>query len=86
MIRELESAVLTIDLPEHGLKRGDIGTVVLVHRDGGGYEVEFVTLDGETVAVSSLFASQVRPVRQREVAHARRVMESRPRQLRVGVA
>jgi hypothetical protein len=43
----------------------------LVHRGGAGYEVEFVTLDGETVAVVSLAASQVRPIRQRELAHAR---------------
>ena len=74
MIEELESVVLTVDLPEYGLERGDIGTIVLVHRDGEGYEVEFVALDGETVAVVSLFASQVRPVARREVAHARRVV------------
>jgi hypothetical protein len=41
-------------LPEYSLERGDIGTVVLMHRGGEGYEVEFVTLDGETVAVVSL--------------------------------
>lgn len=72
MLRELETVVLTTDLPEHGLNRGDIGTVVLVH-DGKGYEVEFVTLDGETVAVVSLFLDQVRPVGPREIAHARAV-------------
>ncbi|MCI0478890.1 MAG: DUF4926 domain-containing protein [Anaerolineales bacterium] len=71
MIRELESIVLAEDLPEHDLRRGDIGTVVLVHRGGEGYEVEFVTLDGETVAVISLTASQIRPIRHRELAHAR---------------
>ena len=71
MIRELESIVLTEDLPEQNLKRGDIGTVVLVHRAGAGYEVEFVTLDGETVAIVSLSSSQVRPIGQRELAHAR---------------
>ncbi len=71
MIRELESIILTEDLPEHSLKRGDIGTVVLVHRGGEGYEVEFATLTGETVAVISLSASQVRPIRERELAHAR---------------
>ena len=32
---------------------------------------EFVTLDGETVAVVSVHASQVRPVGQREIAHVR---------------
>ena len=71
MIRELESIVLTDDVPEHNLKRGDVGTVVLVHHGGEGYKVEFVALDGETIAVVTLEASQVRPIRHREVAHAR---------------
>lgn len=71
MIRELDSVVLSADLPEHGLERGDIGTVVLVHRGDVGYEVEFVTLDGETVAVVSLAASQVRPIGEKEIGHAR---------------
>jgi hypothetical protein len=64
MIGELDSIVLTRDLPEHGLKRGDVGTVVLVHGTGG-YEVEFMTLDGEIVAVVSLVSDQVRPVGRR---------------------
>lgn len=71
MIRELDSVVLSADLPEHGLERGDIGTIVLVHRNGAGFEVEFVTLDGETIAVVSLVASQVRPIGEREIGHAR---------------
>ena len=70
MIRELDRVVLTSDLPEHGLKSGDVGTVVLVH-DGRGYEVEFVALDGETLAVTSVFPHQVRPIGHREIAHAR---------------
>jgi hypothetical protein len=72
MMNELDMAVLTTDLPEHSLKVGDLGTVVLVHRHGG-YEVEFMTLDGETVAVVSLSPDQVRPVGRREIAHARLV-------------
>jgi hypothetical protein len=43
MIKELDTIVLTIDLPGFGLHAGDLGTVVLVHKHGG-YEVEFVTL------------------------------------------
>jgi hypothetical protein len=70
MIRELDSVVLATDLPAHGLKRGDVGTVVLLH-EAGGYEVEFMTLDGETIAVLSLAADQVRPIGRREIAHAR---------------
>ncbi len=72
MIQELDTIVLTSDLPEFGLRSGDLGTVVLVHKHGA-YEVEFLTLDGETVAVISLTPEQVRPVGQREIAHARLV-------------
>ena len=31
MIIELDSVVLTTDLPEHGLAKDEIGTVVLLH-------------------------------------------------------
>jgi ATP-dependent exoDNAse (exonuclease V) alpha subunit len=72
MIRELDSIVLTVDMPAHGLKQGDVGTVVLIHT-AKGYEVEFMTLDGETVAVVSLASDQVRPVGRREIAHARAI-------------
>jgi hypothetical protein len=73
MIEELSQVVLTEDVPEHGLKAGDVGTVVLVHRGGEGYEVEFVAFDGETLAVVSVYAAQVRAIRQREIPHARAI-------------
>jgi hypothetical protein len=75
MIKELDRVVLTTDLPEHALRTGDLGTVVLV-RERGGYEVEFMTLDGETIAVVSLQSQQVRPVGRREIAQARLVETS----------
>jgi len=71
MILEHDCVVLTADLPGEGLQAGDIGTVVHVHRGGEGYEVEFVTLDGETVAIATLLPVQVRPIRRRELAHVR---------------
>ncbi|MCB9098367.1 MAG: DUF4926 domain-containing protein [Anaerolineales bacterium] len=74
MIKELDQVVLTTDLPEHGLQQGDIGTVVLVHRQGQGYEVEFITLAGDTVAVVSLAAGQLRTIGRREIAHARAII------------
>ncbi len=72
MIKELNQVVLTVDLPGHGLLRGDIGTVVMLHGKEG-YEVEFVALDGETIAVTSLSLNQVRPIGQREIAQARAI-------------
>ena len=72
-IREHELVVLTVDIPEENLKQGDVGTVVLVHRSGGGFEVEFATLAGETLAVVTVAADAVRPVGDKEIAHVRRV-------------
>lgn len=72
-IRESDLAVLTADIPEESLKQGDVGTVVLIHGAGAGYEVEFTTLAGETLAVVTVPASTVRPVGDDEIAHVRRV-------------
>jgi len=72
MIKELDTIVLTEDLAEHRLKRGDVGTVVLLH-PAGGYEVEFVSLAGETLAVVSLGSHQIRSVGPCEIAQARPV-------------
>ncbi len=73
MIRELDQIVLKEDMPKYGLKAGDIGTVVLTHKNGKGYEIEFVALDGETLAVVSVFANQLRTVGKREIARVRAV-------------
>ena len=73
MIKEHDRVALDRDLPEQGLARGDLGTVVHVYADGKAYEVEFMTLTGETIDVVTLEAGDVRPVRDREIAHARGV-------------
>lgn len=73
MIKELDQIVLKEDLPAVGLFAGDIGTVVLIHRNGKGYEVEFVALDGETIAVVALYADQLRSIKEREIARVRAV-------------
>jgi len=73
MIKELDPVVLTERLPAERLEAGDVGWVMLIHKDGTGYEVEFVTLAGETVSVATVPASAVRPVKPGEIAHARMV-------------
>ncbi len=73
MIEELERVVLTEDVPEEGLKAGDIGTVVLVHRGGEGYEVEFVNFEGDTIAVATLHAKSVRRLSKSDIPQARLV-------------
>ncbi len=65
MIKEHDCIVLTEDIPDGGLQAGDVGTVVHVHRDAAAYEVEFITLTGETVAVATVLPFQLRPVSER---------------------
>ena len=72
MIKELDIVVLKQDVPEEHLKAGDVGTVVLVHRNGVAYEVEFLALTGDTRAVVELNASQVRPPTRNEIMHSRK--------------
>lgn len=74
MIKELDTVVLTTDLAAHGLTIGDVGTAVMVHGNGQGFEVEFMTLEGATLTVVSLGAADVRPVDQNDVPHARTVI------------
>ena len=71
MIRELDRVVLTGAVPSEGLVTGDVGTVVHVYEDGKAFEVEFMTLDGQTAAVATVEASSVRPVTGREITHSR---------------
>jgi hypothetical protein len=73
MIKELDVVVLRRNLPEHRLQAGDLGTVMMVHNGGAGFEVEFTTLVGETLAVVTLSAGDLRPTSPGEIAHARRV-------------
>jgi hypothetical protein len=44
---------------------------VLLHRNAAGYEVEFTALNGDTIAVVTLMANQVRPVQAGAIAHMR---------------
>ena len=71
MIKEHDIIVLTEDVPDEGLTAGDVGTVVHIHNQGEGYEVEFVTFAGQTIAVASLLARQVRPVSKHDISHVR---------------
>jgi hypothetical protein len=56
--------ILTRDVPESGLRAGDVGTVVERHTiaglSEGGYSVEFFDMTGNTVGVVTLPASALR--------------------------
>jgi hypothetical protein len=57
-IRVLDVVALTEDIPDRGLLRGQVGTVV-ESLDRGVFEVEFVDNDGKTYAMLPLKSSQL---------------------------
>lgn len=65
--------VLTGPLPAERLEAGDVGTVAHVYKDGEAYEVEFITLAGETAAVVTVEAAQIRPIAPSEIPNARAI-------------
>lgn len=71
MLLEHERIVLTADIPEEGLKAGDVGTIVHIYPQHVAYEVEFFSLDGNTVAVATVEREQARPVTGLDITHAR---------------
>jgi hypothetical protein len=73
MIKELDQVVLTADIPEEGLRAGDVGTVVHIHKGHKAGEVEFFTLAGDTVAVATARTSQIRHIRKSDIHHARKL-------------
>src|SRR2546421_8322690 len=53
-------ATLTRDLPEFRLRAGHVGTVVEVYAGGKAYEVEFMDEEGDTVALLTISAQDLR--------------------------
>ncbi|MDO9287730.1 MAG: DUF4926 domain-containing protein [Thermodesulfovibrionales bacterium] len=68
--RMLDSVVLTHDLPEFGLRSGDLGAVVETYEPDG-IEVEFVKASGETLAVVTIAEKEVRPVESADIISVR---------------
>jgi hypothetical protein len=68
----LDTVVLDRDLPQHGLRAGDLGAVVEVYQPDG-LEVEFVTASGKTQALVTLNVNDVRPVQDGDLVAVRSV-------------
>ena len=68
----LDTVVLDRDLPQHGLRAGDLGAVVEVYEPDG-LDVEFVTASGKTQALVTLNINDVRPVQENDLVAVRSV-------------
>jgi hypothetical protein len=71
----LDTVVLVRDLPEHGLRAGDLGAVVDVHLPDS-LEVEFVTAAGRTTALLTLSVKDVRPIADTDLVAVRSLERS----------
>ena len=71
----LDTVVLNRDLPEHGLKVGDLGTIVEIYEPDG-IEVEFVMASGRTSALLTLKVSDVRHVADTDLVTVRQFARS----------
>ena len=66
----LDTVVLDRDLPQHGLRAGDLGAVVELHENDG-IEVEFVRPSGETKALATLKTTDFRFVSEGDILTVR---------------
>ena len=73
-IKLLDVVALTQDVPEHNLKREEVGTVVEILANGEAYEVEFSDDNGQMYKCLSFPASQLK------VIHDEPISESDPKQ------
>ena len=59
VIKLLDVVALTVDLPEHNLWRGQVGTVVEILAQGDAFEVEFSDSNGRTYQSLGLRPDQI---------------------------
>ena len=68
----MDTVVLTHDIAEHGLEKGDISAIMHVHAEGEAVEVECVTAEEEP----SRKAEDIRTMADREILHVREYLSA----------
>jgi Domain of unknown function (DUF4926) len=62
MIKNVERVILLRDLKDTPFKKGDVGTVVMIHPEAKGYEIEFFAVDGCTLGVETVSDDEIKSV------------------------
>ena len=75
-IELLNVVALTQEVPEHNLKRGEVGTVVEILSNGEAYEVEFSDDNGQMYKCLSFLASQLRILHHEPIVESKQKQES----------
>jgi len=73
-LEKLECVVLAHDITKHGLRAGDLGTVVMVYPKNG-VEIEFVRASGATQATLTLSYADIRKIDPHDLLSTRRLAE-----------
>ena len=66
-----DSPLLKEGQHEKGLLPGDVGTIVNVQGNGEAFEVEFLEHSGYTVAIATIYPSQIRPATKSDLGNDR---------------
>ena len=74
-IKLLDVVALTQDVPEHNLKRGEVGTVVEVLANGEAYEVEFSDDNGQMSKCLSFPPSQLKVLHHKPISESAQKQE-----------
>jgi hypothetical protein len=69
-IKLLDTVVLVKELPNSGLRPGDIGAIVALYEPDG-VEVEFVSATGKTQALVTLKVTDIRPINYHDMLSVR---------------
>ncbi len=75
MFNILDTVVLTRDIPDADLRRGDLGAVVEVY-GANAFEVEFVVASGRTQALITLNAADLRHVDDHDLISVRHLVQA----------
>ena len=70
MFNLLDTVVLTRDVPDAGLRRGDLGAIVDLYEPNA-IEVEFVAASGRTQALVTLTPDDIRHVGDQDLVSVR---------------
>ena len=69
-----EEVILLEDIPEKGLKKGDVATIVEHHPVAGGedgYTLEVFNVLGDTIAVVTVSETAIAPLTEKEIFSVR---------------
>ncbi|MCG9129115.1 DUF4926 domain-containing protein [Candidatus Poribacteria bacterium] len=66
-IKLLDVVTLTEDIPEHNLKRGEVGTIVEILAKGEAFEIEFSDGNGQMYKCTSFLESQLTFLQNRPI-------------------